>query len=69
MQIWYPLNTRVYGRIRRANTLAGPLPRLWHILADRYRLPGRVALVIAPQMAHAAEEPGLDPVPQTADGL
>jgi hypothetical protein len=43
--------------------------RLWDTLADRYRVPGRVALVIAPQMAHAlAEEPGLDPAPQTATG-
>jgi hypothetical protein len=41
--------------------------RLWHTLADRYRAPGRVALVIMPGLAaHSlAGGPGIDPAPQT----
>lgn len=41
--------------------------RLWHTLADRYRVPGRVALVIMPGLAaHSlAGGPGIDPAPQT----
>jgi hypothetical protein len=41
--------------------------RLWHTLADRYRAPGRVALVIMPGLAAhlLAGGPGIDPAPQT----
>jgi dienelactone hydrolase len=44
-----------------------PAERLWHTLADRYRTPGRVALVIIPGLAaHSlAGGPGIGPAPQT----
>ena len=44
-----------------------PAERLWHTLADRYRAPGRVALVIMPGLAaHSlAGGPGVGPAPQT----
>jgi len=46
-----------------------PAERLWHTLADRYRDPGRVALLLVPGLAQApaAEEPGTDLAPQTLD--
>jgi len=45
-----------------------PAERLWHALADRYRDPGRVALLLVPGLAQAlATEPGTDPAPQPLD--
>jgi hypothetical protein len=39
-------------------------------LAGRYQDPGRVDLIVVPRMAHAlAEEPGLQPAPQTAPAV
>ena len=44
-----------------------PAERLWHALANRYRAPGRIALVIMPGlMAHSlVGGPGSGPAPQT----
>jgi hypothetical protein len=46
-----------------------PAERLWHALADRYREPGRVTLVIMLGLAaHSlAGGPGIGPAPQTPD--
>jgi hypothetical protein len=45
-----------------------PVEELWHTLADHYHDPGRVGLLVAPEMGYALpEEPGLDPAPQTPD--
>ncbi len=45
-----------------------PTERLWHTLAGDYHDPGRVGLLVVPEMGDAlAEEPGLDPAPQTPD--
>ncbi len=45
-----------------------PAERLWHTLAGHYHDPGRVGLLVVPEMGDAlAEEPGLDPAPQTPD--
>jgi hypothetical protein len=46
-----------------------PVERLWRTLSDRYRDPGRVALLLVPGLAQAlAAEPGTDLAPQTLDG-
>jgi predicted esterase len=43
-----------------------PAERLWHTLAGRYRDPGRVALLVVPDLRNVlAEEPGPHPVPRT----
>ena len=45
-----------------------PAEQLWQALADRYRDPGRVALLLVPGLAQAlAEEPGTDLALQTLD--
>jgi len=45
-----------------------PVEELWHTLADHYHDPGRVGLLVAPEMGYALpEEPGVDPAPQTPD--
>jgi dienelactone hydrolase len=45
-----------------------PAERLWQALADRYRDPGRVAVLLVPGLAQAlAAEPGTDLAPQTPD--
>jgi hypothetical protein len=48
--------------------IAEPAERLWHTLAGHYHDPGRVGLLVVPGLGQAlAEEPGLDPAPQTPD--
>jgi predicted esterase len=43
-----------------------PAERLWQTLAGRYRDPGRVGLLVVPDLGDAlAEEPGPHPVPRT----
>jgi hypothetical protein len=47
-----------------------PVEELWHTLADHYHDPGRVGLLVVPEMGYApSEEPGLDPAPQTPNAV
>lgn len=57
----------VVGADDDADAVLTPAAQLRDALAGRYRHPEHAALVTVPGMAHAlAEEPGLDPAPQSA---
>jgi pimeloyl-ACP methyl ester carboxylesterase len=54
----------VVGALDDQDGIRAPAEQLWQVLSRR--APGRTALTSIPEMAHAlAEEPGLDPAPQT----